>query len=79
MRAGFPSVHADEDMGRTVFALQIRAERASRGEKSGVVQRRRAREAANPVGSKEFFAHGKKLVSPECSLARSQPTSAWMT
>ncbi len=66
MRAGFASVHADQDMRCTMFALEIRAERASGGVESGVVERRSARDAANPVGSKKFFGHGKKPVSPEC-------------
>jgi hypothetical protein len=66
MRAGFSRVHADERMSTAMFALKIRADRASGGVKSGVVQRRSARDAANPVGSKKLFGHGKKSVSPEC-------------
>jgi hypothetical protein len=78
MRAGFASVHTDQDMSRAMLTLQIRAKRASCGEESGVVKRRRARDAANPVGPKELFGHEKKPVSPERFLARPQPTSAWM-
>jgi hypothetical protein len=53
-------------MSGAMFAPEIRAERTSRGVESGVVQRRRARDAANPVGSEKLFGHGKKSVSPEC-------------
>src|SRR5260370_130972 len=50
----------------TMFALEIRAERASGGVETGVVERRRSRDAANPVGSKKFFGHGKKPGSSTC-------------
>ncbi len=73
MGAGFASVHTDEDMCRAMFALQIGAERAPCGEESGVVQRRRARDAANSVGSKKLFGHGKKAVAPGIVPARSRP------
>src|SRR6202043_3409660 len=79
MRAGFASVHADEDMRCPMFAIEIRGESASGGVKSGVVQRRCARDAANPVGSKKLFGHVKKPVSPECDPGPVGPTSVWMT
>jgi hypothetical protein len=55
--AGFASVHADENVGGGMFAEQIGGKRAARGEKSGVVERRSARNAANTIGSEEFFGH----------------------
>src|SRR6266550_1278071 len=79
MRAGFASVHADEDVRCAMFAIEIRGENASGGVKSGVVQRRRARGAANPVGSKKLLGHVKKPVSPECGPGPVGPTSVWMT
>src|SRR5260370_911381 len=57
VRAGFTRVHADEHMGGAVFALEIRAERPPGGIECGVVQRRCARNAANPIGSKKLFRH----------------------
>ena len=65
MRAGFARVHANEDVSCAMLASQILAERASSGVQSSVVQRRRAWDAANAVGSKKLFGHGKKPVSPE--------------
>src|SRR5437773_5593760 len=79
MRAGFASVHADEDVRCAMFAVEIRGENASGGVKSGVVQRRRARDAANPVGSKKLLGHVKKPVSPECGPGPVGPTSVCMT
>ena len=79
MRAGFASVHADEDVSRTMFALEIRAESPPRGVEGSVVQRRRARDAANTVGSKKLLGHWKKPVSPECDSGPVGPTSVWMT
>jgi hypothetical protein len=55
--AGFASVHADENVRGGVFAKQIGGERAARGEKSGVVERRSAGNAANTIGSEKFFGH----------------------
>ena len=74
VRTRFASVQADEDMSRAMFSPEIRAERASRGVERGVVQRRRARYAANPVGSKKLFAHFEEPCLP---TVRSivQPTS----
>ena len=74
VRTGFASVQADEDMSRAMFSPEIHAERASRGVERGVVQRRRARYAANPVGSKKLFAHFEEPCLP---TVRSivQPTS----
>ena len=57
VRAGFARVHADQHMSRAMFALEIGAERTSGGVEGGVVQRRRARDTANPVGSKKLFRH----------------------
>src|SRR6267143_5643217 len=79
MRAGFASVHADEDVGCVMFALEILAESPPRGVQGSVVQRRRARDAANPVGSKKLLGHWKKPVSPECDAGPVGPTSVWMT
>ena len=55
--AGFAGVQADEDAGGGVFAQQIGGERAARGEKSAVVERWSARNAANTVCSEKFFGH----------------------
>jgi hypothetical protein len=60
VRAGFAGVHADEDVGGAVFTLEIGAEGAARGIEGGVVERRSAGQAANSVGSKEFFRHRKE-------------------
>jgi hypothetical protein len=57
VRAGFASVHADENVGGGVFAKQISGERTAGGEKSGVIERRSARNAANSIGSEKFFGH----------------------
>src|SRR6266481_7220261 len=72
MGAGFARIHADEDMGRAMFTLQIGTERAPRGEKSGVVKRRRARDAANSVSSKKLFSHEREPVFPPVVPAQSQ-------
>src|SRR6266550_5544307 len=79
MRAGFASVHADEHVRRAMFAMEIRGESASGGVKSGVVQRRPARDAANPVGSKKLLGHVTKPVSPECGTGPGGPTCVRMT
>src|SRR5882762_503516 len=79
VRAGFASVHSDEGVSGAMFALEIRAESAPRGVEGSVVQRRRARDAANTVGSKKLLGHWKKPVSPECDSGPVGPTSAWMT
>jgi hypothetical protein len=57
VRAGFASVHADENMSRGMFAEKIGGERAADGEKSGVIEGRSARDAANAIGSEKFFGH----------------------
>lgn len=57
MRTGLARVHADEDMNGGVLAAQIRSERAARGIKSGVVERRSAGNAANTISSEKFFGH----------------------
>src|SRR5580658_1353155 len=57
VRTGFAGVHADEHVGRGVLAEQISGERAAGGEKSSVVEGRRAGNAANAVGSEKFFGH----------------------
>jgi len=56
VRAGFASVHADEDMRCPMFAIEIRSKSASRGVKSGVIQRRRARDARIPSVPKNSLA-----------------------
>src|SRR5260370_27526698 len=72
MGDGFARIHADEDMGRAMFTLQIGTERAPCGEESGVVKRRRARDAANSVSSKTLFSHGREPVFPPVVPAQSQ-------
>ena len=57
VRAGFARVHADEDVSGGVLAAQIGSERAARGIKSGVVERRSAGNAANSISSEKFFGH----------------------
>jgi hypothetical protein len=57
VRAGFAGVHANENVGRGVFAKQISTERAAGGEESGVIERRSAGNAANSIGSEKFFGH----------------------
>jgi len=57
VRTGFASIHPDKDMSGTVFALEIGAQRTSRGIQRGVIQRRCARDAANSIGPEEFFSH----------------------
>lgn len=57
VRAGFASVHADENMSRGMFAEKIGGERAADGEKGGVIEGRSARDAANAIGSEKFFGH----------------------
>src|SRR6266403_511515 len=68
VRAGLAGVHADQDMGFAVFAIQIRAQRAACGKESGVVQRRRAGDSANAIGSEEFFGHGEEPAYLPCEL-----------
>jgi hypothetical protein len=55
--AGFAGVHADENVGGGMFAEQIGGEGTAGGEKSSVVERWRAGNAANTVGSEKFFGH----------------------
>jgi len=43
-------------------AFQVRAQRAAGRKESGVVQRRSARDAANAIGSEEFFGHGEETA-----------------
>lgn len=57
VRAGFARVHADEDVSGGVLAEQIRSERAARGIKSGVIERRGAGNTANTICSEKFFGH----------------------
>ena len=57
VRSGFACVHAYKDMRCAMLAVKILTERASSGVKSGVVQRRRARDATYPVSSKKFLRH----------------------
>ena len=57
MGAGFARVHADENVSSGMLAQQIGGERTAGGEKSGVVERRCAGNAANAVGSEKFFGH----------------------
>jgi len=57
VRTGFARVHADKNAGGGVFAEQIGRERTAGGEKGGVVERRSAGNAANAIGSEEFFGH----------------------
>jgi len=57
MWAGFAGVHADENVSGGMLAKQISGERTACGEKSGVVERRSAGNAANAIGSEKFFGH----------------------
>lgn len=61
--AGFAGVHADKNVCGRVFAEQKGGERTAGGEKSGVVERRSARNAANAVGSEQFFGHERLTVN----------------
>ena len=53
VRAGFASVHADKDARGRMFAMQIGAQSVSGRKQGGIVERRRAGNAANTVGTKE--------------------------
>src|SRR2546427_11440138 len=64
VRAGLTSVHADQDMSGAMFAFEVSAERPSSGVESGVVERRCARHAANPIRSEKFFGHWRGCQSP---------------
>lgn len=55
--ARFARVHADENVGGGVFAKQICSEGAASCEKGGVIERRRAGNAANSISSEKFFGH----------------------
>lgn len=61
--AGFAGVHADENARGRMFAEQKGGERTAGGEQSGVVERRGARNAANAVGSEQFFGHERVTVN----------------
>jgi hypothetical protein len=60
-----------------MFTLEMRAERAPGGVESGIVQGRSAWDAANPVGSKKLFGHGKKPVSPRYCAGPVAAKFAW--
>src|SRR4029077_5466905 len=79
VRAGFARVHTDEHMRCTMFALEIGAERAPSGIKSGVVQRWRAGDPANPVGSEQLFGHERKPVFRKSALGLVEPTALLKT
>ena len=66
MRAGFPRVHPDQNMGFPVAAAKESSKRATRRVKRGIVKRRRAWDAADSIGSKKFFRHGEKPVQVKC-------------
>src|SRR6266849_21978 len=68
VRAGLARVHADQDMSFAVLAIQIGAQRAAGSKERGVVQRRRTRDAANTIGSEEFFGHGEEPAYLPCAL-----------
>jgi hypothetical protein len=57
VRAGFAGVHANENVGRGMFAKQISGEGTAGGEKGCVVERRSAGNAANTICSEKFFGH----------------------
>lgn len=59
VRAGFPGVHADQNASSGMFAEQKGGKRAASSEKSSVVERRSAGNAADAVGSEKFFGHGE--------------------
>src|SRR4029077_15894366 len=57
MRAGFARIHTDEHVRGGAGLLEISAQSAAGGVQSGVVQRWCAGDAANTVGTEEFFGH----------------------
>jgi len=57
VRTGFARVHANEHASGGMFTEQIGGQRPAGGKKSGVVERRGAGNAANAIGSEEFFGH----------------------
>src|SRR2546429_4624886 len=60
----FRSVHADEDMRRAVFALQIMAKGTPRRGKRRGIKRRSAGDTANAIGSeKRSEEHTSELQS----------------
>jgi hypothetical protein len=62
--AGFASVHADENVCGGALTEEIRGERTASSIKSGVVERRSAWNAANPIGSEKFFGHERLAGNP---------------
>jgi hypothetical protein len=46
-------------MGRAVLAFEISTERTAGGIERGVVQRGSPGDAANTIGTEEFFGHGE--------------------
>ena len=67
MRAGFPCVHPDQDMGCPVVLAEIGGERTARRIQSGIVKGGRAGDAADAIGSEKFFGHGEKPVQLKCN------------
>jgi hypothetical protein len=55
-------------MGCTVVLPEIGAERAARRIESGIVKRGSARDAADAIGSEEFFGHVEKPVQLKCEF-----------
>jgi hypothetical protein len=51
-----------------VLTIQICAQGAAGSKERGVVQRRCTRDAANTIGSEEFFGHGEEPAYLPCDL-----------
>src|SRR5437899_4604792 len=79
VRAGLASVQADKDMSGAMLPFQISAERPSSGVESGVVERWRARHAANPIRSEKFFGHRESLSISRHFQIRPGPISVRAT
>ena len=60
VRAGFPRVHADENMGLGIFAPQIGAERAPGRVERGVIERGSSGNTPDSVSAEEFFGHADR-------------------
>src|SRR5579863_6422789 len=61
--ARLTGIHTDENVGLAMFQLQRRSKSAPGSVEGGVVQRRRARDAAHTICSEEFFGHEKVCAS----------------
>jgi hypothetical protein len=73
MRAGFASVHADKHPRGRMFAMQIGTQSVSSGKQGGIVKRRRTRNAANTVGTKEGFRHRENCSTTDPNCKNNNP------